>query len=857
MLTNCRNDFFSQLYELKRIVNSNFFSFNENIQLLLSTVMQSSNLTNDIQIQIKSAIQVSEDVRDSIVHEQIMKSLAFEGMFLKLDSVREPYANTFKWILGEQANNEGDQDSEKEIDSRVDPELRKKVQSQYKSWLTSGEGIFHIAGKPGCGKSTLMKMICKDKRTEDLLNTWAGEKQLVIGKFFFLKNDGKMQKGSLNVKDPKSSLSGLQRTLLRQILSAFPKITAQLFPTHWSNQIQRDWRAPSEIVLTDDEVDNAFKAFLQSQDVMPKLRVCIFADGLDEFDDPDRDLEDLAIILKSWTRPELKLCVSSREANAFDSGFSKEQRIRLQELTEADINIYVRGRIEDGRTESRYSPSDLKSIAGRITSRSQGVFLWVRIVTQNARQGMVDCNSIAQLEEKVDHYPPELDDLFQSLLDSIHPSDWKDTQTLLAIIKTFNVIPLKWFAHFDQYFKDKEFAIKMVDSQEFFDNDGWELLELETTRKLNSRSKGLLEIIGKSQKLIAFTHRTVLEFLIKRGLLNLSDLETGRLDCTHMLGSLCLAIWKTSYPGQNQRWVDRYFISLIVLGIKISRRYDPQIPYNELFTQLERIWKQRQYKYNYPLFNGILHIARVGIDVISSYGNLIGLGRDLFIHNKDQCFLEIASYYGLHATINCYFDLRLDTGSKSDSKGDVRLTLFAAMGALFCRLLNAEGNTDDIDCQNVNKTLKSILHRVSSNQPIDLGPEFLMDHGSVWNVILAHFVLSPSHFDANIMELFLVSGSNPDIHFFIQSSNDSYGRAIWIEDKLSMPEELACVIQTSAVSIDIWANKTSNCVNETLQKFSDLQDSLKKKKLSLRDMTESYWKPNNANALLELIDKCI
>jgi ABC-type molybdenum transport system ATPase subunit/photorepair protein PhrA len=42
------------------------------------------------------------------------------------------------------------------------------------NWLSSGNGIFHIAGKLGSGKSTLMKFLCDHQKTKTELQKWAG-----------------------------------------------------------------------------------------------------------------------------------------------------------------------------------------------------------------------------------------------------------------------------------------------------------------------------------------------------------------------------------------------------------------------------------------------------------------------------------------------------------------------------------------------------------------------------------------------------------------------------------------------------------------------------------------------------------
>jgi hypothetical protein len=45
---------------------------------------------------------------------------------------------------------------------------------KWTNWLSSGNGIFHIAGKLGSGKSTLMKFLCNHPQTKVALQYWAG-----------------------------------------------------------------------------------------------------------------------------------------------------------------------------------------------------------------------------------------------------------------------------------------------------------------------------------------------------------------------------------------------------------------------------------------------------------------------------------------------------------------------------------------------------------------------------------------------------------------------------------------------------------------------------------------------------------
>jgi len=53
------------------------------------------------------------------------------------------------------------------------------------SWLESGSGIFWIEGKPGSGKSTLMKYIVGRNEVVDILSKWAAPRTAVVASHFF------------------------------------------------------------------------------------------------------------------------------------------------------------------------------------------------------------------------------------------------------------------------------------------------------------------------------------------------------------------------------------------------------------------------------------------------------------------------------------------------------------------------------------------------------------------------------------------------------------------------------------------------------------------------------------------------
>ncbi len=544
VLTVChRDESLTRLDNLKELWESNFSELSQILQNLQQGV-QTQILDQEARNQISQLLKISTETRNVIVNEQLLKGLAFDGMTQKFDTVAKAYAQTYQWILDE---------------GNSDP-----TGVHLRSWLSSGSGVFHIAGKPGSGKSTLMKLLCQDERTQNYLKSWAGNKQLIFAKFFFMK-PVKATTNPFPAQDPKSSIHGLLRSLLYQVLKACPAFSRRVLPEQWSRLESVYWRASPHVSITNEKVETAFSVLLRDTDLYSSHKICIFVDGLDELDDIGNDFEDLVLFLKSWpevSSNSVKLCVSSRELNAFQFGFSPEHRFRVQELTKRDIEDFIEGRLADNRAGNpqSYTNDDIKSLVYRITSRSQGVFLWVKLATHSVRQGMLNGNAIAVLKHRIDHFHLELQGLFQDLMSSIHPVEKELALKTFALIRLAEqaggFIPLLWYNRFDTYLADPEFAYDLPYSDEGISQVNKQSLEDESMRKLNGRCMGLVdvapttdfgfkELLGVS-RYITLTHRSVLEFLDTYSAPDKSEYAPHDTKFAHAVGVLFLAYLKST-----------------------------------------------------------------------------------------------------------------------------------------------------------------------------------------------------------------------------------------------------------------------------------------------------------------------
>ncbi|KAK0621925.1 hypothetical protein B0T17DRAFT_493995, partial [Bombardia bombarda] len=255
-------------------------------------------------------------------------------------------------------------------------------------WLKSGSGVFHISGKPGAGKSTLMKFLCNHTRSEELLKTWAGSNMLVVAKFFFWK---------FGVNNQQKNLFGLRRHLLYEVLKSIPQLIQKVLGKFWNPPVFAKTGRLPDIDMKD--IQDAFKLLVTDSTLFnglsQDLRACFFIDGLDEFDDSGTNPTHGRLVknILEWTQASssrIKICVSSRELPPFTDMLDPQQRLRLHTLTKMDIRRLVESRllrhprfgVLQGLDEWRCT-----QLITRLTKRAEGVFLWVALVLKQIERG--------------------------------------------------------------------------------------------------------------------------------------------------------------------------------------------------------------------------------------------------------------------------------------------------------------------------------------------------------------------------------------------------------------------------------------------------------------------------------------
>ena len=319
----------------------------------------------------------------NLAEDRILQSLRFPSIAERYSQVATAHAATFEWALREQLP--GDQN-----------------RSGFSEWLKFGNGIYWINGKAGSGKSTLMKYLYDHDLTQKHLASWSGQMPLDLAAFFFW-NSGTTEQKSQN---------GLLRSLLHEILSKHRNLIPAVLPSLWKDvYVQR-----TEYL---EETEWNYYYLKEALDLLSRqteLRLCLFIDGLDEYEgDRDGSFTEIIALFKAMAAsPNIKICVSSRPWLAFEDAFRSIPNLRLQDLTYNDILQYTQDKLNEHSRMTQFREMDPENAAGlvdEIVSKASGVFLWVMLVVKSLLDGLTNRDRISDLQKRLRLLPSDLKDL--------------------------------------------------------------------------------------------------------------------------------------------------------------------------------------------------------------------------------------------------------------------------------------------------------------------------------------------------------------------------------------------------------------------------------------------------------------
>jgi hypothetical protein len=319
---------------------------------------------------------------------------------------------------------------------------------------------------------------------------------------------------------------GFLRALLFKVLDGCRDLIPVVLPWLWARRYSQVLDPltphPPEKPLPLSDLMQAFSILAQQTSI--PLKLCLFIDGLDEY---EGDFENMVGLFERLARsPSIKICVSSQPSLEYENSFSSFPGLKLPDLTLKDIKAYVSGRL---MTSNRYQklvakePIPAAALENKIVASADGVFLWIRLVVESLLSGIGIHNEIHDLQSRLDILPTDLEKLYHHLLtnkiDPIYIDDASKTFEILRQSKDAELSVLALALTDETYFE------KAITSPLRPWNEG-EILSVcqKMDDRLKTRCAGLIEVSGtvtealyepgsKANDKVMYLHRTVKAFL--------------------------------------------------------------------------------------------------------------------------------------------------------------------------------------------------------------------------------------------------------------------------------------------------------------------------------------------------------
>ena len=425
-------------------------------------------------------------------YERLLAALNFPEARSRLENVEEAYTDTYTWIYEDRLG--------------------------FKAWLQGHDPrpIFWISGKPGSGKSTLMKYALKAAATGRYLREF-GQTKWIVTSYFFHDRGSEVQK----------TMEGFLCEILFQMLERRRDLVPPVYPILRNRNAQKELLEPAFCEV--EKLRRALFAIACNSD--SPINCCIFVDALDEHLGTHRDLtsflNDLAHLNQDWIPNfRLRFCVASRPENHFLDALYGYPGFAVHEYTRADIRRYAAGRFQDEHafTLDKQQKEITLGLVTQIEAKSDGVFMWVRLVVDELVEGLCEGDTLGELEALLSNIPTELSDLYMRAI-ARHPrrattsigKHRNEAYVMFRIASSaVKPIPLRHLMMATLLLAGEQHSVAEVD----------EMSRESTQRRLNSRSCGLLEVAtdltltesdsdeGSDGDRVQFIHQTVKEFMI-------------------------------------------------------------------------------------------------------------------------------------------------------------------------------------------------------------------------------------------------------------------------------------------------------------------------------------------------------
>lgn len=422
---------------------------------------------------------------ESECKENLLHLLHFDWMDARQGAIKVAHQQTCEWLL---------------------------KNGSYRQWTDPEEysihrGLFWIIGKPGTGKSTLLKFAYTQAQ-----RNWQpmGDKAVVA--FFFNARGTELEK----------TVGGMYRSILFQALDQIPSLQTAVLEK-FENVVLGGSRRAWTAYMTQSSGWPTWQLKELLRTVVENLQhrhLLCFVDALDECDQDEvedmvqfffEELGDLA----SQIGTKLLVCLSSRHYPHLEISVTLRLVLERQAGHSADLEKYIQTRLKAGSGHMQ------RDISAQILRKSSGVFLWavlvVDILNKEFRGGR-----LFAVTRRLNELPGDLSALFKDILA-------RDRENMDDFL-----LGIQWILFAARPLTEKEFYYALVSGldPEFKDAVRWDpdYVTLDHMERLvHSSTKGLAELTRpdedddrghgkvKDGRFVQFIHESVRDFLLKDG----------------------------------------------------------------------------------------------------------------------------------------------------------------------------------------------------------------------------------------------------------------------------------------------------------------------------------------------------